>query len=69
MTRRVGISAAIFPRAILPTSSLAAGEKTRFLLPLWVGKDFTGGTSLFGGGGYRSIRARGTAISGRPRLR
>lgn len=47
-----GLSAAIFPRAILPTSSLASGEKTRFLLPLWVGKDFKGGTSLFGGGGY-----------------
>jgi hypothetical protein len=47
-----GFSAAIFPRAILPTSSLARGERTRFLLPLWLGKDFPGGTSLFGGGGY-----------------
>ncbi len=47
-----GLSAAIFPHAILPTSTLAQGEKTRFLLPLWVGKDFAGGTSLFGGGGY-----------------
>jgi hypothetical protein len=47
-----GISAAIFPRTILPTSSLAPGERTRFLLPVWVGKDFPGGTSLFGGGGY-----------------
>ena len=47
-----GISAAIFPRAILPTSSLASHERTRFLLPLWVGKDFAGGTSIFGGGGY-----------------
>ena len=47
-----GISAAIFPRAILPTSSLAGHERTRFLLPLWVGKDLRGGTSLFGGGGY-----------------
>jgi hypothetical protein len=47
-----GISAAIFPRAILPTSSIVAGEKTRFLLPVWVGKDFAGGTSIFGGGGY-----------------
>ena len=28
------------------------GAKTRLLLPLWVGKDFAGGTSLFGGGGY-----------------
>jgi hypothetical protein len=47
-----GLSAAIFPRAILPTSSLVHGGKTRFLLPLWVGKDFPGGTSVFGGGGY-----------------
>lgn len=47
-----GFSAAIFPRAILPTSSLAAHERTRILLPLWVGKDLPGGTSLFGGGGY-----------------
>ena len=49
---RSGVSAAIFPRAILPTASHLPGEKTRILLPLWVGKDFAGGTSLFGGGGY-----------------
>lgn len=49
---KAGLSAAIFPRAILPTASHSLGEKTRFLLPLWLGKDFTGGTSLFGGGGY-----------------
>ena len=49
---RSGFSAAIFPRAFLPTSSIASGEKTRFLLPLWVGKDFAAGTSIFGGGGY-----------------
>ena len=47
-----GLSAAIFPRAILPTASHSPGGKTRLLLPLWVGKDFAGGTSLFGGGGY-----------------
>lgn len=47
-----GISAAIFPRAFLPTSSIVNGERTRFLLPMWVGKDFAGGTSIFGGGGY-----------------
>jgi hypothetical protein len=47
-----GFSAAIFPRAILPTSSLTNGEKVRVLLPLWLGKDFAGGTSIFGGGGY-----------------
>lgn len=54
-----GVSAAVFPRAILPTSTLAAGERTRFLLPLWVGKDFAGGTSLFGGGGYEFNPGRG----------
>lgn len=47
-----GLSAAIFPRLILPTAALSPGERTRFLLPLWIGKDFAGGTSLFGGGGY-----------------
>ena len=47
-----GLSAAIFPRAILPTAAHAPREKTRFLLPLWLGKDFAGGTSAFGGGGY-----------------
>lgn len=47
-----GLSGAIFPRAILATASHSPGEKTRFLLPLWLGKDFAGGTSLFGGGGY-----------------
>ena len=49
-----GLSAATFPRAILPTASHSPGEKTRFLLPLWIGKDFAGGTSLFGGGGYET---------------
>jgi hypothetical protein len=47
-----GLSAAIFPRAILATASHSPGGTTRFLLPLWLGKDFAGGTSLFGGGGY-----------------
>ena len=47
-----GISAAIFPRAILPTSSLDRHERTRILLPVWLEKDIAGGTSLFGGGGY-----------------
>jgi len=49
---RRGLSAAVFPRVILPTSTLGTNEKTRVLLPLWIGKDFAGGTSLFGGGGY-----------------
>jgi hypothetical protein len=49
---RSGFSAAIFPRVILPTASHSPGEKVRFLLPLWLQKDFAGGTSVFGGGGY-----------------
>jgi hypothetical protein len=47
-----GLSAAIFPRAILPTAAHSPGERTRYLLPLWIGKDFSGGTSVFGGGGF-----------------
>ena len=47
-----GISVSAFPRVILPTSTLDQGEKTRLLLPVWAEKDFAGGTSLFGGGGY-----------------
>lgn len=57
---RSGVSAAVFPRAILPTSTLATDGRTRFLLPLWVGKDFKGGTSLFGGGGYEINPGVGT---------
>lgn len=49
---KAGLSAAIFPRAILPTAAHGPGEKMAFLLPLWIAKDFAGGTSLFGGGGY-----------------
>jgi hypothetical protein len=47
-----GLSASVFPRAILPTSGIDSDEHTRFLLPIWVEKDFPGGISLFGGGGY-----------------
>lgn len=47
-----GLSAAVFPRVILPTSSLEPHERTRLLLPLWLQKDFAGGSSIFGGGGY-----------------
>lgn len=47
-----GFSAAIFPRVILPSAAHSLGEKTRLLLPLWLQKDFAGGTSVFGGGGY-----------------
>jgi hypothetical protein len=49
---RSGFSAAIFPRAILPTASRSPGEKTRLLLPVWLEEDLPGGTSIFGGGGY-----------------
>jgi hypothetical protein len=49
-----GLSAAIFPRAILPTAARSPSEKTRFLLPIWFGKDFSEGTSVFGGGGFTS---------------
>ena len=50
--QKSGVSAAVFPRAILPTSSLARNGRTRLLLPLWVGKDFSNGASVFGGGGF-----------------
>ncbi len=53
------ISAAIFPRLIVPTSSLQREEKARLLLPLWIEKDWSGGVSLFGGGGYELNRGRG----------
>lgn len=47
-----GFSAAIFPRVFLPTAAHTPGERTRLLLPIWLQKDFAGGTSIFGGGGY-----------------
>jgi hypothetical protein len=50
--REAGFSAAVFPRVILPTASRTPGGRAQFLLPLWLGKEFPGGTSLFGGGGY-----------------
>jgi len=57
--QRAGFSAAMFPRVILPTSTIANDEKTRLLLPLWLEKDFAGGTSIFGGGGYEVNPGRG----------
>jgi hypothetical protein len=54
-----GLSAAIFPRVFLPTSTIASHERTQLLLPLWVGKDFAGGTSVFGGGAYQINPGRG----------
>lgn len=56
---KAGVSAAIFPRAILPTAKHSPGERTRILLPVWVGKDFAHGTTVFGGGGYEINRGRG----------
>jgi hypothetical protein len=50
--KKNGISVAIFPRAILPTSTSAGDRRVRVLLPLWIGKDFASGTSVFAGGGY-----------------
>ena len=46
-----GLSAAVFPRAFLPTSTLQGGERAKLLIPIWLQKDW-GPTSLFGGGGY-----------------
>lgn len=56
---KASVSVAIFPRAILPTSTIADGERTRLLLPVWMGKDFAGGTSVFGGGAYEINPGRG----------
>ena len=50
--QKSGFSAAIFPRTILPTASRSSGEKTRLLLPVWLEQDLSGGTSVFGGGGF-----------------
>jgi len=49
---KAGVSAAIFPRAFLPISTIERHERTQLLLPIWAEKDFRGGTSVFGGGGY-----------------
>lgn len=54
-----GLSAAIFPRVFLPTSTIASHERAQLLLPLWVGKDFADGTSLFGGGAFQINPGRG----------
>lgn len=48
----VAVSAAIFPRVILPTAQKAFGTgRVQFLLPLWIQHD-EGQWSFFGGGGY-----------------
>jgi hypothetical protein len=47
-----GWQAAVFPRVVLPTASHGlGGTRARFLLPVWVQRDW-GTTSAFGGGGY-----------------
>ena len=56
---RSGISAAVFPRLFLPTSSIDSGEHVRLLLPVWAQKDFAGGASIFGGGGFEINPGRG----------
>ena len=56
---RSRFSAAFFPKAILPTSTLDHHEKTKFQFPIWLGKDFNGGASVFGGGGYNVNPNRG----------
>lgn len=49
---QAGFSVAVFPRAILPTSSNGfGGSRTRLLLPVWAQQDI-GPWSVFGGGGY-----------------
>lgn len=50
--RKGGFSAAIFPRVILATANRSPGERTRLLLPVWIGEELGGGTMVFGGGGY-----------------
>lgn len=57
--RATGISAAVFPKATLPTSSLADHERTRLQIPFWFEKDFAGGTHVFGGVGYELNAGRG----------
>ena len=46
-----GVSAAVFPRAFLPTSTLQGRGRAKLLIPIWLQKNW-GPTSLFGGGGY-----------------
>ncbi len=56
-----GVSAAVFPRVILPTASNGFGSgKVGLLLPVWVQKDWQK-WSLFGGGGYRLNPGRGNS--------
>lgn len=50
--QKASFSVAIFPRIILPTAAHSPGEKARFLLPIWMGKDLGERTTVFGGGGF-----------------
>jgi hypothetical protein len=47
-----GLDVSVFPRVFLPSPSKNIGDNTAsLLLPVWVQKDWSGGWSVFGGGG------------------
>ena len=50
-----GLSAAIFPRVILPTAAMAPDEKTRLLLPLWLARTLPGGPACSAAAAIRLI--------------
>ena len=47
-----------FPRPCFPPRA-SHHKRTRFRLPIWMGKDFKRGASIFGGGGYNVNPGRG----------
>jgi len=48
-----GLDVSVFPRVFLPSGSTNIGNNTAsLLLPVWVQKDWSGGWSAFGGGGW-----------------
>lgn len=48
----IGVDVSIFPRVFLPSGSNTVGDnRTSFLLPLWLEKDWESGWTVFGGGG------------------
>lgn len=57
---QIGVDVSFFPRVFLPSGSNRIGNnRTSFLLPLWLQKDWGAGVSTFGGGGC-VITDRGT---------
>ena len=47
-----GLDVSIFPRVFLPSGSSVVGDShASLLLPIWLQKDWSGGWSVFGGGG------------------